>query len=62
MNEQYNKAADSIINAMTLVSTLPKSRESSLTFTKLEEALMWLMKADQMNSLNKPVPGVGGGK
>lgn len=62
MNEQYRKAADAIIDAMTLVSTLPKSRESSLAFTKLEESMMWLMSADQKNQLNKPVPGVGGGK
>jgi len=46
MNEQYRAVADQIVKTMDQVSKLPKSRETSITFTKLEEAMMWLMKVD----------------
>lgn len=59
MNDQHKAAAEQIIQTMESVSKLPKSRETSLTFTKLEEALMWLMKAHTMHDLNQPVPGIG---
>jgi hypothetical protein len=46
--------ANQIIETLEKVAKLPKTRETSLVFTKLEEALMWLMKADTVAGLNMP--------
>lgn len=62
MKKPFEEAASSLIESMEKVARLPKSREVSLAFTKLEESLMWLMKGDHMNKMNQPVDGVGHGK
>jgi len=59
MNEKFKAVADQIVKTMDLVSKLPKSRETSITFTKLEESMMWLLKANTMDELNQRVPGIG---
>lgn len=53
MSKENCEVADNLVEVLEKIQKLNKTRESSIAFTKIEEGLMWFIKHDANEQMDK---------